>query len=40
MIGKLLIKYAPICIASKLGDVQHIGHSLKDLDATEGWQWT
>ena len=40
LIGNLLMKDAPICIASKLGNVKHIGHSLKDLDATRGWQWT
>ena len=40
LIGKLLMKDAPICIASKTGDVKHIGHSLKDLETTQGWQWT
>ena len=40
LIGKLLMKDAPFCIAGKPGDVKHIGHSLKDLDATQGWQWT
>ena len=34
------MKDALICIAGKLGDVKHIGHSLKDLDATKGLQWT
>ena len=39
MIGKLLMKDAPICIAGKPWDVKHIGHSLKYLDTTHGWQW-
>ena len=38
--GKLLMKDAPICIAGKPGDVKHIGHSPKDVDATQGWHWT
>ena len=40
LIGKLLTKGAPICIARKPGDVKHIGHSVKDLDAAQEWQWT
>ena len=40
MIGKFLMKDTPICIAIKPGDMKRIGHSLKDLDATHGLQWT
>ena len=40
MIGKLLMKGAPICIGGKPRDLKHISHSLKDLDATQRWQWT
>ena len=38
LIGKLLMKDAPISIAGKPRDVKHIGHSLKDPDTTQGWQ--
>ena len=33
------MKDTPICIAGKPVDVKHIGHLLKDLDATQGSQW-
>ena len=39
MIATLHTHQAPIRIASKPGDVKHIGHSLKDVDATKAWQW-
>ena len=39
MIGKLLRKDTPICIAGKPRDVKRIRPSLKRIDATQGWRW-
>ena len=34
-----VMKDTPISIDGKPGEVKDIGHSLKDVDAIEGWQW-